>query len=131
MKLLSVFLHYLVWHYGIGIVEMLVNFKNFLNFVFNFFSIGILFRTLFSPFQRLKEEYKGGLNVSAFLENFVANLIMRFVGFFVRTYIIVFGIIALIITFLIQTIFFLLWILAPFFLIFLFFYSLVLIFKLL
>jgi hypothetical protein len=129
MKFLSVFSHYLGWHYSRGIVEMLINFKNFLGFVYNFFSISTLFRTLFSPFQRLKEEYRGGLNVSAFFESFVANLIMRFVGLFVRSWVIALGIIALVITFLCQIILFVLWIVAPVVLTFLFFSSLISIFK--
>lgn len=129
MKYLSFFLYYLIWHYGRGVVEMIINFRNFLKFIYNFFSISILLRTLFSPFQRLTEHYKGGLDVSAFFESVITNLISRSVGFLARIFIIVLGSIILIVAFLIEGILLVVWIIAPVLLLFIFCGSLISIFK--
>jgi len=53
----------------------------------------LLLRTLFQPFERLKEKYHGGLDIENFLSTMFVNFMMRIVGFFVRTCVIVVGII--------------------------------------
>ena len=69
MKYLLIFPYYLSWHYGRGTLETITVFKNFLLFVPRFFSIGTMFKTLFSPFQRLKENYDGPIAIKNVVEN--------------------------------------------------------------
>lgn len=54
-----------------------------------FFSLGLLLRTLFQPFKRLRDE------------SFIVNVIMRLVGFFLRSFVIILGVITEIIVILI------------------------------
>jgi hypothetical protein len=125
MSYFWIFPYYLGWHYGRGIVEYLTVFINFMTFVPRFFSIGTLFRTLLSPFQRLKEHYQGGLELENLAEVLVVNIMMRLVGLVVRSFIIAIGLIATVFTFVIGIFLFILWILLPAILIFLFIISLI------
>ena len=114
MKYLWIFPYYLGWHYGRGTVETIVIFKDFLLFVPKFFSIGTLFKTLFSPFQRLTERYGGGLNLGDLAQVIIVNVLMRIVGFIVRLFFIIIGLIAFIATFLLEVILFIIWMAMPF-----------------
>lgn len=66
--------------------------KNFLWFGYNFFSIRVLLKTLFSPIYRIREPYKG-LELEELAESFVLNSITRFIGFFIRSFLILGGLI--------------------------------------
>ncbi len=88
-------IQYYFWHYGKGVRNFLSLWGNFLWFAYNFFSIPLLLKTLFSPFERLSEEYKKGLDVGALFGTLLVNTLMRFVGALVRLFIIGMGIVAL------------------------------------
>lgn len=110
--------HYISWHYTIGVGGYISLIKTFAWFLWNFFSIEVLFKTLFTPFQRLKETSKGsGFDLEAFFSALVTTLIMRLVGFFFRSFIIILGLITIILFFLISIIGFFAWLLLPFLLI--------------
>jgi hypothetical protein len=128
MKYIWMFPYYLGWHYGRGLLEMFIIFRDFLFFVPRFFSIGELFRTLLSPFQRLKEHRSGGLDIGDALGVFTINIMMRLVGLIVRSFVIALGIISFVLTFFLEIFLFILWLVLPFLLIFLFFASLISIF---
>ena len=130
MKYLLIFPYYLGWHYSKGITEVFVSFRDFLYFVPRLFTIKTLLKTLFSPFQRLQEEYSGGLEIGKFLESFSVNILMRLIGFIVRTIIIIVGLFATVVTFILEIILFIVWILLPIILVFAFFASLVSLIKL-
>lgn len=83
---------YLRWHYGSAPRDLFLIWKNFLWFGYHFFSIGILSKTLFSPLYRIQEPYKR-LAIEYNLESLIANLMMRIVGFIIRSVIISAGII--------------------------------------
>lgn len=84
---------YMVWHYGEALRDLWELEKNFLWFGYHFFSIPLLFRTLFSPFYRIHESYKGWTTIEMLLENAVANIVSRVVGFFFRTFVIICGLV--------------------------------------
>lgn len=130
MKYLLIFPYYLGWHYGRGTRETVIVFKDFLLFVPSFFSIGTLLKTLFSPIQRLKETYKGGLEIEDLLEVIVINLLMRIIGFTIRVFFIVLGLIAFFVTFVLEIFLFLIWLVLPFLLAFAFVASLIGLFSL-
>lgn len=104
---------YFLWHYTSAFTDFLRVWGNFLWFVQHFFSIPSLFKTLFSPWKRLHEEYQKGLN-SDFFGTLVVNAIMRIIGVIVRLIFIIIGTIFLIVVFLGGLLFFLFWIIMPF-----------------
>lgn len=105
---------YSLWHYGRGVRNLLSNWLNFLWFAYNFFSIPLLLGTLFSPFERLSEEYKGGLDIGALLGTLLVNTIMRFVGAIVRLFIIGMGVFTLAMFIAAGLIVLVAWLLLPF-----------------
>lgn len=125
MKYLWIFPYYLGWHYGRGTVETIIVFRDFLLFIPKFFSIGTLLKTLFSPFQRLTEKYNGGLDLANLAEVVVINLLMRIIGFIVRTFFIIIGLIAFIFTFVLEIVLFVIWMAMPFIIVFTFITALI------
>jgi len=120
MNFLYLIPFYTRWHYTEGIKDLSRNWKNFLSFILYFFSLGFLTRTLFAPFGRLNEEYKKGTDAEAFLETLVANTLMRVIGFILRIVVIIIGLLTVFVVILLGPIIFVLWVLAPFIILFLF-----------
>lgn len=114
MNLFLVFPYYLYWHYSAGISQWYKNLITFIEFEFNYFSFVDLSKTLFSPFQRLKENYAGSpLEIEAFATALLVNTIMRIVGFIVRSSILIFGSCVLSISIILALILALFWLIAP------------------
>jgi len=108
----SILSDYLSWHYSRGIKDANELSKNLLWFLWNFFSIGLLLKTLFYPWQRLQEQRRKG-DVSSIFETLIINTFMRLIGAFIRLIFIFIGLV----TFLISSIFLfilqILWFLFP------------------
>lgn len=104
---------YLHFHYGRGLRELLGVAQNLLWFILHFFSIKLLFRTLFAPWHRLGEAYGSIINFEAFFSVFIVNILMRLVGFVTRSVVIVMGLIAYVVTFVGSVAMFLVWVFAP------------------
>ena len=113
MKFLRFIPHYILWHYSRAIIELFGIITNFLWFIYHFFSIPILVSTLFSPWQKMGEEYKKGFHLENNLSAFFVNTMMRIVGFFIRGIVIIFGLIVLVITAILGIFTFILWLTAP------------------
>ncbi len=111
--MLRLFVSYFAWHYTRGIADLFRVMGNFLWFLYHLFSIPVLAKTLFSPWRREGEAYKGGFHVEAFFETFVVNTIMRVVGFLVRGSVIIFGLGVLIIALVIAIAVLISWIVLP------------------
>lgn len=111
MDFLLVLPYYLVWHYGRAYFDIKSLWKNFLIFVFHFFSIPVLLRTLFSPWQRMHDGY-GPQN--PIFETLIFNTIMRVVGAVIRLVFILIGSLCLLACFVIGFVFLILWFLFPF-----------------
>ena len=75
---------YLVWHYSRAFRDIFSLWFNFMWFVTHFFSIPLLFRTLFSPWKRLSDEYERA-GIEKMAETFVFNLMSRVLGGVVRS----------------------------------------------
>ena len=73
--MLKIFFGYIRWHYTRALAELFSNVKNFLYFLYNFFSIGTLTSTFFSPWLGLGEKYKKGaiLDFADHLSSFFVN----------------------------------------------------------
>ena len=94
---MSGFLHFInaygVWHYTTAVKQCMHIWRNFIWFLYHFFSIPTLVRTLFVPWHRLHEEYDGGLHIQEWLTAKVVNGMMRLVGACMRTAVILFGLV--------------------------------------
>lgn len=106
--------HYIVWHYTQAISNLFAIWGNLIWFLYNFFSIKLLFQTLLSPFERLTEESKGGLDIESFFSALIVNTLMRIVGFFVRSIVIIIGLLSILLLFLGGLFLFIIWLFIPF-----------------
>ena len=87
---------FLQWWYLRGWLIYFDGFRAKMRNLADFFSIGLLLRTLFQPFRQISADEtgeKGGLEGA--LIAFFDRLLSRFIGFVVRIFIIVAGIIAM------------------------------------
>lgn len=105
--------YYIRWHYGKALSDLVIIAGNFIWFAWHFFSIELMLRTLFSPWQRLSEEKKSGFDVESFFSAIAINTVMRFVGLIVRLVFIVIGLACIIIISALSVIAFAVWIALP------------------
>ncbi len=84
MKLPTLARRYFGWHYTTGLVDCVRLSANFIWFVYHFFSVPEVTRTLFAPWRRLGESYRVGFHPERALEALLVNTLMRFFGFVVR-----------------------------------------------
>ena len=80
----NIFLTWLFWHFFEIPKEILKALKNYLVFLFNYFSIPILLKTLFSHWRRYRESYGKGFDLKRFFSALTFNLISRILGAIVR-----------------------------------------------
>lgn len=113
MSFFSIIPQYISWHYTIAFFEIFLLWKNFSWFLWNFFSIKLLFKTLFSPFRRLDVRRKK-FDIESFFESLVTNTLMRILGFVLRAILIIFGILFIILLFCFFVGFLIVWIFLPF-----------------
>ena len=84
---------YLSWHFVKVPKDILMAFRNFLLFNFNYFSVFFLLKTLFAPWRKYKESYGRGFDFKRYFETFTFNLASRILGAIVRLIIILIGLI--------------------------------------
>lgn len=104
---------YLRWHYTRALGDLAMIAGNFLWFVYEFFSIPLLLRTLVVPFRRITETPQRTLDISAWFAAKIVNTLMRLVGAVVRLWVIALGCISLCGVTLLSGIAFCLWLAAP------------------
>jgi hypothetical protein len=122
--------YYLNWHYTQGFIELSKNLWNFIIFEFHFFSVKDLLLTLLSPFQRLKEDYgNNAIDFQKILSALLVNLIMRAIGFFVRSFILLIGLLCIGFSLIFIPIILVAWLVLPFVLLILFGGSILALFK--
>ena len=105
--------YYLRWHYGRALKGVADIFLNIVWFLWHFFSIGILSKTLFAPWERLQEKRERGLDIEGFFGTLLINLIMRVVGAIVRLTFISIGLLAIFLTTIVSAVFFCVWLALP------------------
>jgi len=92
---------------------ILQTWRNFLLFNLNYFSIPLLFKTLFSHWHRYRWSYGRGLDIPRYLEAFFSNLISRILGAIMRIILIVIGLLIEIFIFFGGIIIFFGWLMLP------------------
>ena len=81
---------YFYWHYTYGGKDVRNFFKNIIWFLWNFFSIELLAKTLFVPWQRLQEQGRKG-DLQSYVEAFIITTLMRIIGACMRIILISIG----------------------------------------
>lgn len=102
----------LSWWYGSGWLQRMRLVKKRLASVADYFSIGLMFSTLFSPYRQISAGGGGGSLANQW-QGFVDKTISRFVGAFIRTFMIIVGIAALVLSALLGVLTIIFWPLVP------------------
>lgn len=130
MRFATVFGHYFIWHYGRAISDLTKIYRNLIAFTFNFFSVPILVQSYFAPWRRMGEDYpEKSVDPFDYFSTFLVNLIMRLVGIFMRTVVIVLGMAATLLVILSYPVVLVIWITLPFLAVIIFFIGFGLLFK--
>ena len=97
MRFLRLPFQYGQWHYGAAWIDILRVYTNCTWFVWHFFSISLLLKTLFQPFQRIHDTYTTDSDhvVEDFFGTLVVNGAMRVVGACMRLFLIALGAVVL------------------------------------
>jgi hypothetical protein len=111
--MVSVCYNFFVWYYFQMSAVLLSAWKNFLLFALNLFSVTVLLKTFFSPWHKYQSDYGRFFEVWKNIETLVFNLTSRIIGAFVRTFLIILGIILIMAVFFIGLIFLIIWIILP------------------
>ncbi len=88
--------------------------RNFLLFGLDYFSIPLLFKTLFSPWRKYNWVYPKSFDIKEFFNTFISNTFSRILGAMCRTVLIIVGAVAQIFIFAAGIIVIILWMLIPF-----------------
>lgn len=114
MQITLVILGYLKWHYSKAISSLGKIWKNFLYFVFDFFSIGLLFKNFFDPWKRMTDNYPKSFDFKIYFAVFITNLITRIIGIIVRLVLIIIGLACYILLTLLFPVALAIWLVLPF-----------------
>jgi len=87
----NIFFQYLSWQFLEVPANILRAWRNFLKFNLNYFSIPLLFKSFFSPWRRYSVPYGRGFDIRRFFETLISNLIFRFLGVVMRSFLIIIG----------------------------------------
>ncbi|MFA7252627.1 MAG: hypothetical protein WC027_02115 [Candidatus Paceibacterota bacterium] len=113
MNIILVILGYLKWHYGKAVRSLFSIWKNFLYFIFDFFSISTLFKNFFDPWKRMNDIYPKPFNLKIFFYTFITNLITRIVGALMRFCLLIISLICCLLFIAFLPIALIVWILLP------------------
>jgi len=122
----NVILRFWGWYYSGGVKSLLEIWHNFIIFVREYYSIPLLLRTLFHPWRRDITKYGRGFSIKNFLETLSFNLISRGLGFFIRSFTIVIGLISLLGVIALGLAAFIIWLILPIALIFMIIFGILL-----
>ena len=101
------------WWYGKGFVRRAQIIKSRLIILADFFSIGLLLKTLFAPFRQISADATGA-SFAEKMKAFFDKLLSRIIGAVVRTFMIIFGLVAMILQLLLGFITLIFWFIIPF-----------------
>lgn len=129
MHMASLLGSYCVWHYTRAYRDLISIERNLLWFLFHFFSIPELSRTLFAPWRRLGEEYPSVFDTEEFFGALIINTLMRIIGISIRFIILTTGCVVLLLGTVLAGVALVVWTLLPLLIIFTFVTGVLLIFQ--
>ena len=115
--MISILPQWIFWHFYEMPKKILKVWNNYLSFNLNYFSILLLLKTLFFPWRKYSYSYGRGFDLRIYFEAFTFNLISRILGAFVRTCLIVVGLLSQVFIIFIGMFILISWLLLPAFLI--------------
>lgn len=104
---------YFRWHYSTSLVSAWTLYVTGIRFIIEFFSIRDFIRTFFAPWKRMRDAVSSVFETQKFFEALVINTLMRLVGMFMKTCVLVFGTAVLISYLVAGGVLWLVWFLAP------------------
>lgn len=107
-------IYLLSWWYGPGWLHSFSQIRHRLVFVIQELSILVLLRTLFEPWKQITSYKSGNASLEEKFRVWFDNIFARVIGFIVRMLTITFGLVALVIVFIVSLILALVWPLVPF-----------------
>ena len=114
MSAAFLFKEYIQWHYETAVREFWEIWKNFLWFGYDFFSIPLLVRTLFSPIYRIHEKYDiRHLQIELILQSLAVNAVARVIGLIMRLVVLLAGVTFELFLILLGPVLFVVWIVLP------------------
>lgn len=105
---------WLSWQFFDAPREIIKAWKNFLKFNLNYFSVGLLLKTLFSPWRRIQASYGKGFDIGRYFSAFASNMIFRLLGAIVRSFLILAALFVELLIVALGTITVLAWLVLPF-----------------
>src|SRR3989344_3248841 len=87
--------------------------RNFLLWGWQYFSIGYLATRLFAPWHKDITSYGRGFDLKRFVQVFGWNIMSRFIGAFLRIFVIAFGLVAELFIIIVTAVTFVAWYLGP------------------
>jgi hypothetical protein len=105
----------LSWWYGGGVSSRIQIIKNRLKSSADFFSIGLLFSTLFAPYRQISADSSTSANMSDRMHAFLDRSISRLVGAVMRFFMIIFGLVALLVQSIFGFLLLIFWLILPLF----------------
>ena len=112
-------LSYLIWHYRRGVKNFLVIWQNFLGFFWDYFSAGLLLRSLIAPWKRDVNPRGRGFDLEIFFQTLVLNILSRLIGALIRSTAIILALLLELITLLGGLFLFFVWLFFPLLIIYL------------
>lgn len=113
MQVILIILGYTKWHYTKAVYSLSEIWKNFLNFVYIYFSIKTLFVNFFEPWKRMADEYPKKFDLQIYFNTFITNSIMRVVGIIMRISLIIMGLICYLLLLVLYPVIMIIWIFLP------------------
>jgi len=86
---------YTLWHYLVAPKEILHLWRNFVWFTDRYFSLGELVGSLFAPWRRMTEPRRERFSFEDWAGTLLINTLSRLIGFFMRSALIVTGLLAI------------------------------------
>jgi len=113
MQIFVIIFGYFRWHYGKALRSLTNVWKNFLFFIFEFFSIKLLFKNFIDPWKRMTNSYPKHFSFKEYFYAFLTNLIIRIVGALLRFVLILIGLTCYILFALLYPLIIIVWICLP------------------
>ncbi len=109
----NIFVIWFLWHFYEMPKFLFSAWKNYLRFGLDYFSISLLFKTLFSPWRRYRWRYSKGFDIVEFFNTLISNFFSRILGAVCRVVLIIIGIIFQIFIFIAGILVILFWLFIP------------------